>query len=360
MRTSEASTNVTTQQIENLPQDDRNFLNFATLAPGIRLSTDPQRKVISSDAQPAEQTNVFIDGVSFKNDVLQGGLVGQDSSRGNPFPQNAVQEFRVVTQNYSAQYDKAASAIITAVTKSGGNAIARPGVLVLPAEAVGLAAAQGLPVLDADHQHESTSATSPASRSAGRSSRTSSITSSPTRGTTRRPRRRSPSATAFLEPVRPVHRQLPQPVQGEPGVRQAELAAGGEPARRLQRQLPPRARDARLRRHDLVPVGDRPQERGLRLDAARQLEQRQGPQPGDAQLAGLLLEPDAAQSRPRGAQLRRGHPHSAATAPPRSSTRSGSSCATTTASPSPRRGAATTTSRSASTSTTCATTSTRA
>jgi hypothetical protein len=121
IRTQEAATNVTPQQIENLPQDDRNFLNFATLAPGIRLSTDPQRKVISSDAQPAEQTNVFIDGVSLKNDVLQGGLVGQDSSRGNPFPENAVQEFRVITQNYSAQYDKAASAIITAVTKSGGN-----------------------------------------------------------------------------------------------------------------------------------------------------------------------------------------------------------------------------------------------
>jgi outer membrane receptor protein involved in Fe transport len=121
IRTSEASTNVTPQQIENLPQDDRNFLNFATLAPGVRLSNDPLRKTISSDAQPAEQTNVFIDGVSFKNDVLQGGLVGQDSSRGNPFPQNAVQEFRVITQNYSAQYDKAASAVITAVTKSGGN-----------------------------------------------------------------------------------------------------------------------------------------------------------------------------------------------------------------------------------------------
>jgi outer membrane receptor protein involved in Fe transport len=120
-KSSEAATNVTTQQIENLPQDDRNFLNFAALAPGIRLSTDPQRKTIASDAQPAEQTNVFIDGVSFKNDVLQGGLVGQDSSRGNPFPQNAVQEFRVITQNYSAQYEKASSAIITAVTKSGGN-----------------------------------------------------------------------------------------------------------------------------------------------------------------------------------------------------------------------------------------------
>ncbi|HEX7419228.1 MAG TPA: TonB-dependent receptor [Thermoanaerobaculia bacterium] len=120
-RTSEIATNVTTQQIENLPQDDRNFLNFAAMAPGIRLSADPTRKVFAGDAQDAEQTNIFIDGVSTKNDVLQGGTSGQDSSRGNPFPQSAVQEFRVLTQNYSAQYDHASSAIITAITKSGGN-----------------------------------------------------------------------------------------------------------------------------------------------------------------------------------------------------------------------------------------------
>ncbi|HXM69561.1 MAG TPA: carboxypeptidase-like regulatory domain-containing protein, partial [Thermoanaerobaculia bacterium] len=121
MKSPEAATNVTTQQIENLPQDDRNFLNFAALAPGVRISTDPLNKTIAGDAQPAEQTNVYIDGISQKNDVLLGGLVGQNSSRGNPFPQNAVQEFRVVTQNYSAQYEKASSVIISAVTKSGGN-----------------------------------------------------------------------------------------------------------------------------------------------------------------------------------------------------------------------------------------------
>ena len=120
-RTPEAATNVTRQQIESLPQPERNFLNFAAMAPGVRLSNDPQRKTFAGDAQPAEQTNVFIDGVSDKNDILLGGIAGQDTSRGNPFPQNAVQEFRVITQNYSAQYDHASSAIITAVTKSGGN-----------------------------------------------------------------------------------------------------------------------------------------------------------------------------------------------------------------------------------------------
>ena len=120
-KTPELATNVTTQQIENLPQDDRNFLNFAALSPGIRLSADPQRKTFAGDAQDPEQTNVFIDGVSTKNDVLLGGTSGQDSSRGNPFPQSAVQEVRVITQNYSAEYDHASSAIITAVTKSGTN-----------------------------------------------------------------------------------------------------------------------------------------------------------------------------------------------------------------------------------------------
>src|SRR6476620_6482399 len=116
-RTSEVATNVTPQQIEALPQFDRNFLNFAQLAPGVAMSSNPERKVITAHGLDAEQTNVFIDGISFKNDVIKGGVVGQDASRGNPFPQNAVQEFRVITQNYSAQYEKASSAIITAVTK---------------------------------------------------------------------------------------------------------------------------------------------------------------------------------------------------------------------------------------------------
>ena len=120
-KATEIATNITPQQIEALPQFDRNFLNFAAMAPGVQMSTNPERKVITAHGLDAEQTNVFIDGVSYKNDVLLGGVVGQDSSRGNPFPQNAVQEFRVLTQNYSAQYDHAASAVISAVTKSGTN-----------------------------------------------------------------------------------------------------------------------------------------------------------------------------------------------------------------------------------------------
>jgi hypothetical protein len=123
-RTTEVSTNVTQEQIRHLPQNSRNFLNFAALAPGVRVSDNEFRKEFSSGALPSRSVNVFIDGVSFKNDVIDGGVVGQDASRGNPFPQSAVQEFKVLTQNFKAEYEKAASAIITAVTKSGANRLA--------------------------------------------------------------------------------------------------------------------------------------------------------------------------------------------------------------------------------------------
>ena len=120
-KTAEISTNVTADQVRYLPQNQRNFLNFANLAPGVKMSQDDQNKQISAGGQDAAQVNVFIDGVSYKNDVLQGGVAGQDSSRGSPFPQNAVQEFQVLTQNYKAEHEKASSAVITAVTKSGTN-----------------------------------------------------------------------------------------------------------------------------------------------------------------------------------------------------------------------------------------------
>src|SRR5205085_3899873 len=129
-RTSETATNVTRDQIENLPQNNRNFLNFAALAPGIRVNQTEFRQTFSGGGVGADpngdsfggpQVNVFIDGVSLKSNVNQGGVVGQDVSRGNPFSQLAVQEFRVLTSNFKAEYEDAGTAIITAITKSGTN-----------------------------------------------------------------------------------------------------------------------------------------------------------------------------------------------------------------------------------------------
>ncbi len=120
-RTSEIATNVSQQQLRTLPQTDRNFLSFAALAPGVRYNDSETDKGFQAGASTASQVNVFIDGVSLKNKLREGGVAGQQNSRGNPFGQLAVQEFRVLTQNYKAEYEQAGSAIITAVTKSGTN-----------------------------------------------------------------------------------------------------------------------------------------------------------------------------------------------------------------------------------------------
>ena len=123
-RTSEVATNVSQAQINALPTSDRNFLGLASLAPGVRISgeaSEATTKNFRAGALDASSINVFIDGASQKNDITGSGIAGQDASRGNPFPQNAVQEFRVITQNYKAEYQKASSAIIVATTKSGGN-----------------------------------------------------------------------------------------------------------------------------------------------------------------------------------------------------------------------------------------------
>src|SRR5712691_7471785 len=125
LRTSEVATNVTPQQIQQLPTPSRNFLDLAALAPGISVSEDRVNAIgfrtFSAGGASPNQSNVFVDGCSLKNDLTGGGVAGQDASRGNPFPRNAIQEYRVITQNFKAEYQKASSAIITATTRSGGN-----------------------------------------------------------------------------------------------------------------------------------------------------------------------------------------------------------------------------------------------
>ncbi|HEU4704721.1 MAG TPA: carboxypeptidase-like regulatory domain-containing protein, partial [Sphingomicrobium sp.] len=115
-RTSEVGTNVSDDQIENLPQNNRNFLNFAALAPGIKVNQSEFRQTFAGGGVGADrdgestggpQVNVFIDGVSLKSNLQQGGIAGQDVSRGNPFSQLAVREFRVLTSNYKAEFEDA-------------------------------------------------------------------------------------------------------------------------------------------------------------------------------------------------------------------------------------------------------------
>jgi outer membrane receptor protein involved in Fe transport len=122
-KTSEVATYITEKQIASLPQGSRNFLAFADTVPGMAFSQDSNgtSSKLRGGGQNSNAINVFIDGVGQKNYVVKGGITGQDSSRGNPFPQLGIGEYKVITSNYKAELDQLSSAAIVAVTKSGTN-----------------------------------------------------------------------------------------------------------------------------------------------------------------------------------------------------------------------------------------------
>ena len=123
VKSAAVTTNVSRFQLENLPNGDRNFLNFAALAPGVTVSP-PQlggkARQVQAGGINSDNTNTFIDGISIKNLVNHGGTAGQNYSSGNPFPASAVDQFDVQTQNFKAEFEQAGSAVISSVTKTGG------------------------------------------------------------------------------------------------------------------------------------------------------------------------------------------------------------------------------------------------
>ncbi|TAL83545.1 MAG: TonB-dependent receptor [Rhodanobacter sp.] len=120
--TSQVGTNVSLRQIDTTPEASRNFLEFADAVPGMVFTRDASGNTsLRSGAQASSAINVYIDGVGQKNYVLPGGITGQSASQGNPFPQLAIGEYRVITSNYKAEYDQISSAAVVADTKSGTN-----------------------------------------------------------------------------------------------------------------------------------------------------------------------------------------------------------------------------------------------
>jgi len=100
----------------------RNFLEFADTVPGLAFTVDNRGSTsLVGGAQNKSGVNVFIDGVGQKNYVKEGGVSGNFASQGNPFPQLAIGEYKVITSNYKAEFDQITSAAVTADTKSGTN-----------------------------------------------------------------------------------------------------------------------------------------------------------------------------------------------------------------------------------------------
>ena len=122
MTTSEVGTTVSQREISTVPQITRNFLEFADTVPGMVFTVQQNGNTsLQSGGQAPAGINVYIDGIGQKNYVENGGITGQNNTQGNPFPQLAIGEYKVVTSNYKAEYDQISSAAVIAETKSGTN-----------------------------------------------------------------------------------------------------------------------------------------------------------------------------------------------------------------------------------------------
>jgi outer membrane receptor protein involved in Fe transport len=117
-RSNEMGTVIDQRRIAELPINGRNTLSLVSLVPGAQ-------EVQSTAEQGFVINKVAFNGVrpELSNWMLDGGdNTSSLRNYGNPVPNpDAVQEFRVVSNNYSAEYGRSAGAIVNVVTKSGTN-----------------------------------------------------------------------------------------------------------------------------------------------------------------------------------------------------------------------------------------------
>ncbi len=122
--TSDRGETVGTQEAVNLPLNGRAYADLSTLVPGVRESLLEVLSLPSRDASynvnglNSMVNNFQLDGID--NNAYQSANQGYSNEAIIPSP-DAIQEFKVETDNYSAEYGRAGGAIINATIRSGTN-----------------------------------------------------------------------------------------------------------------------------------------------------------------------------------------------------------------------------------------------
>jgi carboxypeptidase family protein/TonB-dependent receptor-like protein len=132
LASSDISAVVNATTVRELPLNGRSWTDLAQLQPGVSaIHTQPDfsagtdrgnrgfgQQLTISGARP-QQNNYRLDGVSL-NDYANGA---PGSVLGGSLGVDAIQEFSVITSNYSADYGKTSGGVVNAVTRSGTNQI---------------------------------------------------------------------------------------------------------------------------------------------------------------------------------------------------------------------------------------------
>ena len=119
---------INSQQVSQLPLNGRDFVQLATLTPGTTAETNPNSFFTSAASSEVaargpfslsvggsrpNSTDWLIDGVD-NNELTAGGIAILSSI-------DSIQEFKVLTYNYSAEYGTRAGPTVLLTTKSGSN-----------------------------------------------------------------------------------------------------------------------------------------------------------------------------------------------------------------------------------------------
>ena len=117
MKTS-VSAEITPTEVQDLPMVGQDVANLAYLAPGVKQtdSYDPTKNryaILSVNGAGGRNVNVTVNGVDNKDNTV-GGPVMQ-------LPLEAVQEYHISTQRFSAENGRSEGAAINMITKSGTN-----------------------------------------------------------------------------------------------------------------------------------------------------------------------------------------------------------------------------------------------
>jgi outer membrane receptor protein involved in Fe transport len=111
-------TTVDRRRVQDLPLNGRNVLDLALLQPGVvpannnTTATFGQGSGIRVNGNRGTENNITLDG-SNNNEVAVGGATGAQ-----PRP-DAVQEFRLLTSNFEAEFGRNTGSVINVVTRSG-------------------------------------------------------------------------------------------------------------------------------------------------------------------------------------------------------------------------------------------------
>jgi len=109
--------------IENMPLNGRNYSDLALLSAGVQrsqlgLAGDPREGSFNVNGLPSALNNFILDGVD--NNAYGTSNQGFSNQVTQVSP-DALQEFKVQTNNYSAEYGRAGGAVINASLRSGTN-----------------------------------------------------------------------------------------------------------------------------------------------------------------------------------------------------------------------------------------------